>query len=378
VRAELLPQAGGTATYQRTTANFVARPSVVPRVFPSSGVVSSETFNFWNTGLTVSELVWDFGRTTGRWDQAKSAAKAEHANASASRQQVVLGVRTAFFTARANRALIGVALEAVENQRRHLVQVQGFVEVGTRPDIDLLQVRTDEANARVQLIQAENGYETAKAQLNVAMGTEGDTAYEVADDALPPIAGEDEDGAALITEALRARPELQRAEEQVRAQEAAVGAARGGWWPSVTASTAVTDAGQALGDLTWNWNAQVALNWPLFQGLFTTAQIREFEAGVRAVEADRDTQRQQIRLEVEQARLAVRASKAGLAAATEALANARERLRLAEGRYQTGVGSIIELGDAQLAATNAGGQRVRAEYELATARAQLLEALGRP
>jgi outer membrane protein len=80
---------------------------------------------------------------------------------------------------------------------------------------------------------------------------------------------------------------------------------------------------------------------------------------------------------VEQARLAVRASKAGLAAATDALANARERLRLAEGRYQTGVGSIIELGDAQLAATNAGGQRVRAEYDLATARAQLLEALGR-
>jgi len=58
--------------------------------------------------------------------------------------------------------------------------------------------------------------------------------------------------------------------------------------------------------------------------------------------------------------------------------NAREQLRLAEGRYQSGVGSIIELGDAQIAATSAAAQVVQADFNLATARAQLLTALGRP
>ena len=57
--------------------------------------------------------------------------------------------------------------------------------------------------------------------------------------------------------------------------------------------------------------------------------------------------------------------------------NAKDRLRLAEGRYETGVGSIIELGDAQIALTAAGQQNVQAEYGLSQARAQLVKALGR-
>ena len=87
--------------------------------------------------------------------------------------------------------------------------------------------------------------------------------------------------------------------------------------------------------------------------------------------------RQQVRLGVEQARLAVRAAKAALGAAVEAEVNAREQLRLAEGRYAAGVGSIIELGDAQVAETTAAAQRVQADYNVSTARAQLLNALGR-
>jgi outer membrane protein len=81
---------------------------------------------------------------------------------------------------------------------------------------------------------------------------------------------------------------------------------------------------------------------------------------------------------VEQARLGVRAARATLGAATEAADAARERLVLAEGRYQTGVGSVLELADAQLALTTALGQRVQAEFQLAAARSQLLQALGRP
>ncbi|HEX2660527.1 MAG TPA: TolC family protein, partial [Polyangia bacterium] len=88
-------------------------------------------------------------------------------------------------------------------------------------------------------------------------------------------------------------------------------------------------------------------------------------------------QRQQIRLEIEQARLGIRAAQALGAASEDALVNARDRLRLAEGRYQAGVGNIIELGDAQLAQTAAAAQRVQADYQLFTARAQLLKALGR-
>ena len=86
----------------------------------------------------------------------------------------------------------------------------------------------------------------------------------------------------------------------------------------------------------------------------------------------------QVRFDVQQAVLTLRATKVAIDASREALTNAREQLRLAEGRYQSGVGSIIELGDAQIAATNAAAQVVQADFNLATARAQLLTALGRP
>jgi outer membrane protein len=82
-------------------------------------------------------------------------------------------------------------------------------------------------------------------------------------------------------------------------------------------------------------------------------------------------------LQVEQVRLAVAAAKASQVGAREALSNAQARLRLAEGRYQTGVGNIIELSDAQVALTAASTQVVAADFQLATARAQLIQALGR-
>ncbi len=85
-----------------------------------------------------------------------------------------------------------------------------------------------------------------------------------------------------------------------------------------------------------------------------------------------------MRLELEQARLGVRAARATLVASEEAAEAARERLVLAEGRYETGVGSVLELADAQVALTAALGQRVQAKFQLAAARSQLLRALGRP
>ena len=87
--------------------------------------------------------------------------------------------------------------------------------------------------------------------------------------------------------------------------------------------------------------------------------MRTAQANVDYVDAELETEKLQIRLQVEQAVLTVRAAKASIDAANEALVNAREQLRLAEGRYEAGVGSIIELGDAQVAATAAAAQVVQ-------------------
>lgn len=367
-RAPLLPQLSGTASYKRATDNLPGLPE------------SWSSANLWTFRADLSQLVWDFGQTTGRWEAAREGAASQEASERATGLQVLYSVRASYFTARAAKDLVGVASETLQNREVHLRQVQGFVEVGRNPEIDLAQVRTDRANAQVLLISAQNGYETAKAQLNQAMGIEGTTDYQVADDTLPAVEGEDLPIDALLAEALPRRPDVAALEAQRRSQEATLGSARGGYWPTLGLAAGASDVGApATGPgMTWNWSAGATLTWNLFQGGLTQAQVRESAASLTGLEAQLSTLRQQVRLELEQTRLAVRAARAALGAAGEALVNARERLRLAEGRYQTGAGSIIELSDAQVALTSAGAQRVQADYALASARAQLLKALGRP
>jgi len=373
--APLLPQVAGSLGYQRSTGNTALRPGQVYQAQTNKSPF--DTFDYFNGALGVDQLVWDFGQTWNRWDAAKATAHAQQATAASTLLLTELNVRTAFFNARAAKALLQVATESLANQQRHLDQIQGFVDLGRRPEIDLAQVRTDRANARVQRVNAENGYATARARLNQAMGVEGSTDYDVSDELMPVVAGEDESLAPLLDEALRARPDLSAQQRQIEAQQLSAKAIGGGYWPRLGVATNVSDAGTAIDKLAWNWNAGVTLTWPLFQGGLTMAQSREAKANVDSLQAQLDTLRQQVRLEVEQARLGVRAARSALEAAAEAVDNAQQRLRLAEGRYETGVGNAIELSDAQLALSNALAQKIQADYNLAIARAQLVKALGR-
>src|SRR5262249_43236388 len=156
---------------------------------------------------------------TERWRAAEATTDAAKASARATEYQVLLGARQAFFQARAQKALVRVAGETLANQERHLSQIQGFVAVGTRPEIDLAQARTDVANGRVALINAQTGSDGAKAQLNQATGAFGGTDYDVADDGLPPVAGEEQPAERLLPTALAARPEIASLDRQRAAQE---------------------------------------------------------------------------------------------------------------------------------------------------------------
>jgi outer membrane protein len=374
-RAPLLPQLVGSGQYQRTTANVVPRPGFAG--LGTSQPESWNTLNYWIYGATASLLVYDFGLTWDRWDASKAVARSQRDTETATAVQTALTVRTAFFLARAARDLVGVSRDNLANQDAHLRQIEAFVKAGTRPAIDLALARTNRANAALQLINAENGYATSKLQLNQAMGVPGPPDFEISDDTLAPVEGEDRASEALTAEALKGRPDISALDQLVRAQELVIGSVRGSYWPSLGVSTGITNTGLALDSTVWNWNASATLTWNLFQGGLTSAQEREARATLESARAQADALRLQVAVDVEAARLTVRAALSGLVAAGEALVNAKEQLRLAERRYETGVGSIIELGDAQVALNAAAAQQVQAEYNVSVARAQLLRALGR-
>jgi outer membrane protein len=393
-RAGLLPQVNGTASYQRTTNNSPSGGSSAgtstvvgtgTNTSTSTGIWTTgsnhdsfDTSNYFRFGVTASQLIYDFGQTTGKWNAAKTSARSQLDSEARTAQQVSYNVRAAYYNAAATYALVKVARDGLTNQEAHLVQAQGFVRAGTQPEIALAQALTNRATARVQLITAQNGHDVAKAQLNQAMGVEGPIDYQVEAPVAEPVPDEDKSTDDLLPTAIKARPDLQSLADQIKAQEFTIGATKGGYYPALSASTALTDAGPALDNLAWNWYGMLSLTWPIFGGGITSQQVREARATISVLRGQYEIQRQQIRLDLEQARLSVRAAKASEEATHEAVVNAREQLRLAEGRYQAGVGNMIELGDAQVAMTTAAAQEVQAHFNLATARAQLLLALGQP
>ncbi len=339
---------------------------------------SFNTYNFWRNGITATQLIWDFGQTWQRRNAARASAEAQEDTERATQLPSDLTIRAAFYTARATRDAVGVAHETLANQNKHVEQIQAFTEVGTRPEIDLLQARTDQANAEVALINAQNDYATARAALNQAMGVEATAGYEVIGAASAPLPGEDAPLETLVDEALRARPDVAAKIAQLRAQDLSNKATAGRYGPALSASTGLTYNGREVDNLVWNWSGGFTLAWPIFEGGLVRATRREGDAQSAALRAEVDITRQQVRVEVDQARLTIIAGKAAIAAAERSLANAKARLDLAEVRYRTGVGNGIELSDAQLAATSAGFQLLQATLKLDTARAQLQKALGRP
>lgn len=376
-RARLLPQLAGVASYQRTTDNPVQRPgfgALRPQPRYLNGKTNGvDSFTFQ---IVANQVIFDFG-TTETLKADRETARAQEDRARAALLDTEYQVRNAFFLARAQRALIAVAEQALSNQQKHLAQIEAFVEVGTRPEIDLAQARTDVANARVQLLSAQNAYAAAKQNLKLVLGAEPGADYEVNDDTLEPLREEDASLDELFALARAARPEFSAAARLVRAQELRTRAAKGRFGPTLGATAAMSEQGIDLQRLTWNAYIGASATWALSEGGAALAAVREAEANQRALEADALALEQRVRVELEQARLTLQTAKASLDAAADARNAARARLQLAEGRYEAGVGNAIELGDAQLAMTSADAQRVQFEYNLASARAQLLGALGK-
>lgn len=376
-RSGYLPQAALTGTYQRTSTKPQPRPGINTTTgstfntsFPTSSV------NYFTFGLSASQLIYDFGQTSGRWEAASASRDALQMTELTTEQQALLNVRAAYFLARADEDLINVARETLSNQEKHFNQIQAFVGAGIRPEIDLAQARTAVANARVQVVTAVNSQAVASAQLEQAMGLTAHAQYDLADSALAPVAGEDGTLQGLVDNALAVRPELATLQRQRRAQELTIAALRGGFGPSLSANGAATEAGLEIDHMVPNWFVGLSLNWNFLQGGLTKGQIHEANANLTALAAQEDNLRLTVRVEVEQAQLGVRAAKETISASQDALLNARDQLRLAEARYAQGLGSVIELGDAQVAVTAAAAQDVQARFNLSAARAQLMSALG--
>jgi outer membrane protein len=408
--APFLPLVTGSLAWQPQTANFAASPAFSralaggsvsvgvtcrpgdagctnpqPCVIPTTpGCVSTavrpspsgDLFNFYTAQVGVLWTLFDFGRTWYGWQAARANRDAAAAAVDATILQVTLDARVGFYGALAAQQLVAVAEESVATQTKHLAQMQGFFEVGTRTKVDVAQARADLASAQLNRARALGQREVAMATLHAALGLERWRPVALVEPTPPP---DDEAPADAGERAVASRPEPRQLEK------AALGAARqrlsfrGALFPSLQLALGPSWAGTSPDALTPNFSASLQLVLP-FTGVNPVGvhgQMREQEANRLSFDEQGRALRNAIRLEAAAAAANLSAARQAIAAAAELLAAATERRELANGRFQAGLGTVLDLSDAELGYVNARSQSVQAVFDLGVAHARLAHALGK-
>ena len=372
--AAFLPAGNVSATYSRATSNFAPSPGTQPGGGTNQAprAETDITSPFYSASVNVQVPIWDFGRTLGQVRAARASTSAAEADLSATRQDVATQVRVAYFGALAAEALVKVADDTIAQMQKHLEFAKASFEVGRRTRFDVTRAEVDLSNARITKIQADNGVATSRAALSAAIGEPvGDARLEVR----PQVEAPDPRPEEAAEHALRARPELTALDLRQRAAGASLDSARSAWLPILSAAGQYAWRGQDF-PLVRNWQVGATLTWPFLNGGADAARVAEQRGAVEQTQAAHAAEVLQVRADAEQAAFAVIEAHARRDASHVLVAQAQENLELAEGRYQAGVGSIVELTDAQAALTSARAQQVRAGYDLETARARLTRAIG--
>jgi outer membrane protein TolC len=330
----------------------------------------------WDTANTLkgtfSQKLFDFGKSWAATDAARANAESSREDLELERDLIVLNVKESYFNLLFSQRLVKVNQQALERAELNLRSAKGFFEVGRSPKSDVTRAEVDVANARLAIIQARNAVRLARAALNTAMGIAVDSPTEVRDiltyEAFPV------DQAQLVREALSRRPEYRQVKVRVEAAEATVRENFRKFFPDLTGNAFV---GTTRADMNEIWELGITLSWEIFDGGNKVAKYKEAKASLEAAQARVRALELDIWKEVEQAHSGVVETEERIQAAQASVASAQENFKLAQGRFDAGVGTILELTDAQLALTQALSTEAQALADYRIAVARLERALGR-
>lgn len=324
-------------------------------------------------GAQASWRIYDFGLTDANITAAERSAEATQAALGTSTLDIRTSVELAYLAAVANRRLVQVAEATVRSEDTHLDQARRFVAAQAKDPIEVAQAQSRDANAKSTLAQARSNEAIALADLRSAIGWVDPANSPIVSASWPaPVDADPPELAALVDAARKSRPELVQLDKLLLAADASVAAAEAERRPVLSAS-ASTQWSPGTGN--WSpepsWSAGLSLTWSLFDGGRSAADARVARANLASTVAQRDALLVSLTSQLDLSRAQIVANRANVAASTEAVAAARAQLKLAEARYAQGLGSQIELADAQTAITTSEGNLVQAEYQLASAWAQL-------
>ena len=314
-------------------------------------------------GASVSQLLTDFGRTTNLVASANLAAKAENQNALATKEQILLAVDQAFYNALQTEAVLTVAQQTVQDRQTVSDQVGALFKSKLKSELDFSFANVNLAQAKLLLLDAQNNLNAAQASLSAVLGFQSLQNFQLVEDTTP-VAAPPDNVNDLITTAFTMRPEILALEFQSESAQRFHKAERDLLLPDISALGAVGDT-PVRNPIISNWYGAVGVNVdiPVFNGFLYTARSKE--ASLRAQAADEKLRdlRDRIARDVRTSWLNVKTAYDRLSVTQQLLDQANLTFSLAQSRYKLGLGSIVELSQAQLQQTQAQITNVEAGYD---------------
>jgi outer membrane protein len=338
----------------------------------AGAITASRLLEHAGAGVTLSQLITDFGRTTNLVSSSKLAERASNATALATTEDIVLATDQAFYNALQAQALLKVAQQTVTTRQSVEHQISELTKSKLKSTLDLSFADVNLSQAKLLQLDAQNNVDSTVAALSAVLGFDKEVHYElVEEESQLPSPPPDVD--VLISTALQQRPDLQALSYSQQSAEKFRRAQRDLLLPSISA-LGIAGATPVRPDCidgcfpnyfisSWYGAIGVNMSVPIFNGFLFTSQASEANYRAKAAAENTRDLRDQVVRDVRTAWLSANTAFQRVSVAEELAKQADLSLNLAQGRYQLGLSSIVELSQAQLQQADAAIGYVNAQYQ---------------
>jgi outer membrane protein len=335
-------------------------------------------YNRVGTGLLLSQLVTDFGRTNNLVSSAKLHAQAQDQVTQTTRAQILLAVNEAYFGALRAEAVLKVAQQTVDARQLVADQVSTLARSNLKSTLDVSFANVNLADARLMLANAQSNVKTAYAELATAIGLPGQYAqggFSLSAEPMPEALPATIDP--LLDAAIRDRPELANLRLEQNAAQRFAQAEKDLVLPTINVAAAAGFVPTGEVQVPGRYGAAgVNVNIPILNGHLFRARRTEAELRAKAAAQNVNDLANRVARDVRVAYLDASTAFERLDLTAQLLDQARLALDLAQRRYDLGLGSIVELSQAQLNVTSAEIAGSSAEFDYQVQRANLSYQIG--
>ncbi|MFI5387284.1 MAG: TolC family protein [Fimbriimonadales bacterium] len=329
----------------------------------------------YNSSISVNQLLFDFGRTRDSVRQEEALERAFRHTLTRTQQTLALSVKQAFYNLVQNNDDLGIDNSNVANRQRQLDEAQARLDSGLGAPSDVVQAKTNLAAAMIALSTARDSQLLSQVALAQLLGIDPRTPITPADSTEAAVDPEN-DLTHLVDTALKNRPDLTAAQEQVTAAKYAVSFSQKGNLPKVTASVGVGSRGANDPLATETGTFGISVTWNFADSGFTDGAVKQAKGNEEAARQTLILVTQQVVTDVSQAYVDLQSALQRVDLASVEVANALEFVRIAEGRYTGGIGQFLDMTTAQSALVSAQRDQSQARLDVERVRARLKAAIG--